>query len=283
MQANEAKKDLKKLSMRFALSLAATALLIVACLTLDIRAASPTVSIDLSAGDAQGSFGILEMLFLLMVLALAPSILIMMTSFTRIVIVLSFLRNALGTQQSPPNQVIIGLSLFLTLFIMTPTINEIGREAYIPYSNGEITSAAAFDNAITPLKRFMLRQTYQKDLSLFLNISGRGDMRLGEEDQTAPADGELSRADGNLEQLTGLGLEVIVPSFVTSELKRAFEMGFLLFIPFLIIDMVVSSTLMSMGMVMLPPSMIALPFKIMMFVLVDGWGLLLGTLARSFR
>lgn len=213
--------------------------------------------------------GTLEVLFLLVILALAPSIVIMMTSFTRIIIVLSFLRNALGTQQSPPNQILIGLSLFLTLFIMMPVLNEINTQAYAPFNAGTITQEVAVQRAIKPLKQFMLKQTQAKDMDLFLSISRPGE-NLEKIDRT------------NLDELSKLGLEIIVPSFITSELKRAFTIGFLLFIPFLIIDMVVSSTLMSMGMVMLPPSMIALPFKIMLFVLVDGWGLLMGALVRGF-
>jgi len=232
--------------------------------------AAPGVSINFNAGeDSQGSFGAIEILFMMVIITMGPTILLMMTSFTRIVIVLSFLRSALGTQQSPPNQIIIGLALFLTLFIMKPVIGEINTTAYKPFRAGEITQEQAIDRAVKPLKNFMLHQTEKKDLQLFLSISN----------QSLPEE----TLEPTNERLQSLGLEVIVPSFITSELKRAFTMGFLLFIPFLIIDMVVSSTLMSMGMVMLPPSMIALPFKIMMFVLVDGWGLLLGTLAKSFN
>lgn len=231
--------------------------------------AAPAVSIDFDAGESsEGSMGVLDILFMMVIISLGPTILLMMTSFTRIVIVLSFLRNALGTQQSPPNQIIIGLALFLSLFIMSPVLGDIKESAYAPYHSGLITQEEALDRAVQPLKTFMLQQTNKKDLQLFVSIS-------------APSDaGETSLSNG---QLQTLGLEVIVPAFITSELKRAFTMGFLLFIPFLIIDMVVSSTLMSMGMVMLPPATIALPFKILIFVLVDGWGLLMGTLARSFN
>lgn len=238
---------------------------------MDITAsAAPQISIDLSSTDSQtGTMGAIDVLFTLVILALIPSILIMMTSFTRIIIVLSFLRNALGTQQSPPNQIIIGLSLALTLFIMAPVTDEINKTAYIPYKEGQITQEAALERASGPLKTFMLKQVHKKDLNLFISISNK----------TAPT--SISGTDS--EELNKLGLDVILPAFITSELKRAFTMGFLLFIPFLIIDLIVSSTLMSMGMVMLPPGMIALPFKIMMFVLVDGWGLLLGTLVKSFR
>ena len=194
----------------------------------------------------------------------------MMTCFTRIIIVLSFLRNALGTQQSPPNQVLVGLALFLTLFIMWPTFTEINETAYQPYRAGELTSQQALDRAETPLKGFMIRQVYANDLNLFLTLSNQ---KTGQ---------EIAMPDTQ-EGLLELDMQVVVPAFITSELKRAFMMGFLIYIPFLIIDMVVSSTLMSMGMVMLPPSMISLPFKIMMFVLVDGWGLVVSTLVTGFH
>lgn len=229
-----------------------------------------SVTVDLGAGTGGAQFGVLEALLVVTLLALAPSILVMMTSFTRIVIVLSFLRNAMGTQQSPPSQVLIGLSLFLTMFIMWPVFTKINEEAYQPYRAGTITQQQALELAQDPLKEFMLRQTYTNDINLFVTISN----------EKTGSDTALST---DPEQLKELGMEIVVPAFVTSELKRAFTMGFLLYIPFLIIDMVVSSTLMSMGMVMLPPSMISLPFKIMVFVLVDGWGLLIGTLVRSFH
>lgn len=262
------KAELRRLKKRLLLSLALTVVLVV-CLSVTAYAASVTV--DLGSGDGtEKSFGVLEALLLVTLLALAPSILIMMTSFTRIIIVLSFLRNALGTQQSPPNQVLVGLALFLTLFIMWPTFTEINETAYQPYREGELTQELALDRAEQSMKEFMVKQIYADDINLFLTISNQ---KTGRE-QMMPADQE-----GLLE----LGMEIIVPSFITSELKRAFTMGFLLFIPFVIIDMVVSSILMSMGMVMLPPSMISLPFKIMMFVLVDGWGLLVGTLVSGFH
>ncbi len=232
--------------------------------------AVPGVSIDFDAGNgSEGAMGVLDILIMMVIITLGPTILLMMTSFTRIVIVLSFLRNALGTQQTPPNQIVIGLALFLSLFIMQPVLGEINETAYAPYRAGQINQQQALDQAAKPLKTFMLQQTGKKDLRLFLSIA----------DQALPAGDETFAND----TLQSLGLEIVVPAFITSELKRAFTMGFLLFIPFLIIDMVVSSTLMSMGMVMLPPATIALPFKIMIFVLVDGWGLLLGTLARSFN
>ncbi len=270
MTRAHATRQLRKQLLLFAASLLCCILIGATLLSLPAKAASPAISIDLTTAEtADGSLGLLEVLFLLLQLALLPSILLMTTSFTRIIIVLSFLRNAMGTQQSPPNQILIGLALALTLFIMSPVISEVNTVAYQPYKEGQITQKEAMDAAVIPIKTFMLRQTHKKDLSLFLSIAH------------PEAQPEISLQ--NQEQLMELGLDVVIPSFITSELKRAFTMGFLLFIPFLIIDMIVASTLMSMGMVMLPPSMIALTFKIMMFVLVDGWSLLLGNLAQSFR
>ena len=265
------RKVLKRNLTRFVISLMLVSVLSIGFFQMSVWAA-PEINIGVN-GDTGGAIGTLEIMFLLMVLAMAPSLMVMMTSFTRIIIVLSFLRNALGTQQSPPNQVLIGLALFLSLFIMTPVIGQINTEAYEPYQAGEITQEVALENAIKPLKVFMLKQTNTKDLNLFLSISNT---------ELIPEDNLEKTSEERLDSLSELGLQVIVPSFITSELKRAFLIGFLLFIPFLIIDMVVSSTLMSMGMVMLPPSMIALPFKLMMFVLVDGWDLLLGTLVKGF-
>jgi len=193
-------------------------------------------------------------------LTFIPSVLLMMTSFTRIVIVLSLLRQALGTIQSPPNQVIIGLSLFLTFFIMAPTFDQIYREAYQPFSEEKITFQEALQRGSIPLKTFMLRQTRESDLSLFMKLSQ-------EPAPKTPQD---------------LSLKVVVPAFVISELKTAFQMGFMVFLPFLIIEMVVASVLMSMGMMMLSPVIISLPFKLMLFVLVDGWNLMVGSIVRSF-
>ncbi len=203
----------------------------------------------------------IEVFFLITLLSLLPSILIMFTSFTRIVIVLSLLRQALGGQQIPPNPVIIGLSLFLTLFVMSPTIDIVMRDAVTPYMKKEITIQEALRKAEPSVKGFMLKQTREKDLALFLKIA--------KEKPPASPD-ELS-------------IRVVVPAFAISELKTAFEMGFLIFLPFLIIDMVVSSILLSMGMMMLPPVMISLPFKLLLFVLVDGWNLVVGSIVRSFQ
>lgn len=264
----EARTELKRQLRILAVHTGVTLALLFSLMCIHAYAAGITVDFTGTA-DGTGAMGTLEILFLFLILAMAPSILLMMTSFTRIVIVLSFLRNALGTQQSPPNQILIGLALFLTLFIMTPVLNEVKTNAYEPYTAGTITQKEAIDKAIIPIKKFMIRQTDPQSLNLFMSISGNTDVRF---DSTTAMD-----------TIMQLGLEVIVPSFITSELTTAFTMGFLIFLPFLIIDMVVSSILMSMGMVMLPPAMIALPFKIMMFVMVDGWSLLMGTLVRGFH
>lgn len=219
-----------------------------------------------------GGVDTLEIVIMLTVIALIPSILIMTTCFTRIIIVLSFLRNALGVQQTPPNQVLIGIALFLSLFIMTPVITQINDTAFEPYQNDVITQEEFFDRAAVPLKEFMVKQTKKDEMNLFIELSRT-------EVVTTDANGqELSQQ----EILMSMPLTAVIPAFVTSELKRAFTIGFLIFIPFLIIDMIVSSVLMSMGMIMLPPVMISLPFKLLLFVLVDGWGLMFKTLAQSF-
>lgn len=202
----------------------------------------------------------LQIVLLLTVLTLAPSILIMMTSFTRIVVVLSFLRNALGLQQMPPNQVLIGLALFLTLYIMAPVGQDINNNAIKPYTEGKITQEEAYQNAIKPLKNFMLKQTRQSDLNLFVSL-----------------------AKIKVNNAEDLPMRVVIPSFIISELKTAFEIGFIIYIPFLIIDIVVASVLMSMGMFMLPPVLISLPFKVLLFILVDGWNLVVKSLILGFR
>ena len=260
---------LKKQLLLFGVSLLVVLLLTLFLLNTTALAA-PGVSIDFIADDTGSSaMGVLDLMFLFVLISLIPSILLMMTSFTRIIIVLSFMRNALGTQQSPPNQVLVGLALFLTLFIMTPTFEEIKTTAYDPYKAGSYTITEATQAAQLPLKRFMLEQTTPKALNLYLSISGSAlpTVQSGE----------------SAESLKRMILFVVVPAFITSELERAFLIGFLLYLPFLIIDIVVSSVLMSMGMVMLPPATISLPFKILLFVLVDGWSLLLGTLVQGFR
>ena len=223
-------------------------------------AASALPGVSLSIGGDGGDADTVKILLMLTVLALVPSILMMMTSFTRIVIVFSFVRNALGLQQTPPNQVLVGLSLFLTLFIMSPVIDQINEEAYLPLQNGQITQEQAMERAEAPLRGFMLEQTKNEDLKLFLGLSK----------QEQP------------DSLDDIPMTTVIPAFITSELKRAFTIGFMIYLPFLIIDMVVASVLMSMGMMMLPPVMISLPFKLMLFVLVDGWGLIVKTLVTSF-
>ncbi len=221
----------------------------------------PTLQVGMEDADSPEQISsALQVLFLLTILTLAPSILVMMTSFSRFVIVLSFLRQAMGTQQTPPTQVLIGLALFLTIFVMNPIFTEVNQKALQPYLNEEISQTEAFDIAQGPIKSFMLRQTREKDLALFLRVSG-------------------SEMPETLEEV---GLHVIVPAFVISELKTAFQIGFLIYIPFLILDMVVASILLSMGMMMLPPVLISLPFKLMLFVMVDGWHLTVGSLVKSF-
>jgi len=202
----------------------------------------------------------IKLMLLLTVLSLAPSILILMTSFARIVIVLSFVRTALATQQMPPNQVIVGLSLFLTFFIMAPTLQEVNESALTPLFDEEITLEEAYERASIPFKQFMSKHTRQKDLELFLSYSGAEQP----------------------ESIEDIPLTLMVPAFALSEIKTAFQIGFMIFIPFLVIDMVVASVLMSMGMMMLPPVMISLPFKILLFVLVDGWYLVMKSLLQSF-
>lgn len=203
----------------------------------------------------------LQLLILLTILTLAPSMLIMMTGFTRILIVLSFIRNALGLQQTPPNHVIIGLALFLTFFIMAPIATEINNEAIQPFLREEISQEIAIQKAIKPVRNFMFKQTRDKDLGLFLNLKGIG----------------------NVENIDEIPTHVLIPAFIISELKTAFQIGFIIYIPFLVIDMVVASTLMAMGMMMLPPVIISLPFKILLFVLVDGWNLIVKSLVIGFN
>ena len=219
----------------------------------------PKIELAVGGGDADW-VGVLRILSLLTVMTMAPAILLTMTSFTRIVIVFSFLRQALGTQQAPPNQVMIALALFLTVFIMQPVWGKVNEEALQPYLAGTINQTVALDRAITPVRTFMFQHTRQKDLGLFVHASN------GQKPNT--------RADVSTFQL--------LPAFVLSELKTAFQMGFMLYVPFLVLDMVVASILMAMGMMMLPPILISLPFKVMLFVLVDGWNLIVSSLVRSF-
>ena len=203
----------------------------------------------------------IQILLLLTIISLAPAILIMMTSFTRIIIILSFLRNALGTQQTPPNQVLVGLALFLSLFIMAPIGTKINNEALQPYLKEQINQEVALQKASAPISEFMLKNTREKDLALFISLSGT---KVSDDQSKLP-------------------LNVIIPAFIISELKTAFQFGFIIYIPFLVIDMVVASTLMSMGMMMLPPVMISLPFKLLLFIMVDGWNLIIQSIVMSFK
>ncbi len=213
-------------------------------------------------GDGEEDFALpIQLLLLLTVLSLAPAIIILMTSFTRLMVVFSILRTALGMQQSPPSQVMVGLALFLTIFIMFPVLETVHDEALEPYIAGEITQQVAFDRAAEPIKQFMLGQTREKDLMLFMDMSQT-------EAYDTPED---------------VPLHVLVPAFVISELRIAFQIGFMIFLPFLIVDLIVASVLMSMGMMMLPPVLISLPFKILLFVLVDGWHLITRSLVTAFH
>ena len=226
-------------------------------------AAADAFPFDLLNGTAnsQETASTVRIILLLTVLSLAPSILIMMTAFTRIIIVLSFVRNAMGTNQMPPNQVLIGLALFLTFFVMSPVATQVYNDAYKPFVEEKIDQQQAYTNAMKPMREFMYKQTGAKDLNMFLELSNTPEPK----------------------ELTDIPTRVLIPAYITSEIKRGFEIGFFIFIPFIIIDMVVASTLMSMGMMMVPPVMISLPFKILLFILVDGWGLTIGTLIKSFH
>jgi flagellar biosynthesis protein FliP len=225
--------------------------------------AFPIPTIKIGVGEAKGPEEVsvlIQILILMTVLSLAPAILMMMTSFTRLVVVFSFLRHALGTNTMPPNQLMVGLSLFLTFFIMTPVWQTIHEKALVPYQEKKISQSQAFEEALKPVRKFMFRQTREKDLALFIQLAKMPRPKNQDEIPTT----------------------VLLPSFMISELKTAFQIGCLLYIPFLIVDMVVSSVLLSMGMMMLPPVMISLPFKALLFVLVDGWYLLVGSLVKSF-
>jgi flagellar biosynthetic protein FliP len=220
----------------------------------------PAVSVTTGPGGAATYSVTLQILLVMTLLTLLPAILLSMTAFTRIVIVLSILRQALGTPTTPPNQVMIGLALFMTFFIMSPVFNQSWTDGVKPYMDGQLAAEPAIERSLKPLRGFMLKQTRDEDLATFARISGQGPF-------ATPDD---------------VPLAVLIPTFITSELKTAFQIGFMVFIPFLIIDLVVASVLMSMGMMMLSPMLVSLPFKIMLFVLVDGWTLLMGTLAESF-
>ena len=247
-------KTLKKCLVAFSLCFA------FAVIMSSFTGRASAAGLDTVASLLEGNSESLQVVLLLTVITLLPTLLIMLTGFTRIIIVLSMVRNAIGLQNMPPNSVLIGLSLFITYFVMTPVIAQIGQEAYTPYTEGEIELEECLDRSMDPLRDFMFKQTYQNDLEFFSGIYGVNDT-------------------GNLKDIPN---SVVIVSFITSELKHAFAIGFFLYIPFIVIDMIVSSTLMSMGMMMLPPAMISMPFKILLFVLVDGWQLTIGTIISSF-
>ena len=251
------------IAKRFRMTLLLLAAVIAGSVAIAAAAPVPLPSLNIGVGTATKPAEVattIQIFLLLTVLSLAPSLLIMTTSFTRIVVVLSFLRTALGTQQAPSNQIILALSLFLTFFIMTPVWQQVNRDAYQPYKAGTLSQEQAFEKAVQPVRKFMLSQTRAKDLGLFVSLSK----------QARPKNAD------DIPTLT------IVPAFMISELRTAFQIGFLIYIPFIVVDMVVASVLMSMGMMMLPPVMISLPFTILLFVLVDGWGLVISSLVKSF-
>lgn len=221
----------------------------------------PSVDINIGTSDTpQETAASIQVILIIAIITLAPSLIILLTSFTRIIISLHFLRAALGTQQMPPNQVIIGLALFLTLFIMSPTLTKINEQAFQPYSKGEMTQQEFFKEAMDPLRDFMFSQVEEKDLVLFTNLSGIESYEYKED----------------------IPNQVLIPSFILGELTKGFKIGFVLYIPFIVIDMVVSSTLMAMGMMMLPPALISAPFKILLFIMVDGWNLVVENIVRTF-
>ncbi|MBU2020783.1 MULTISPECIES: flagellar type III secretion system pore protein FliP [Marinomonas] len=221
----------------------------------------PAVKVVTNADGSQDYTVSLQILFIMTALTLLPAALMMMTAFTRIIVVLAILRQAIGLQQTPSNQIMIGMALFLTLFIMTPTLDRVNEVALQPYLKEEMTSIQAVEAASVPVRDFMLAQTREDDIALFVKLAGK---------------------EGTIQSMDTLPFTILMPAFVTSELKTAFQIGFMIFIPFLIVDMVVASVLMAMGMMMLSPIIISLPFKIMLFVMVDGWSMIMGTLAASF-
>ena len=223
--------------------------------TLDINISSNAGSMKLEST--------LQILIMLTILSLAPSILIMVTSFTRIVVVFHFLRTALGTQTTPPNQVIVGLALFITIAIMSPVFTEVNTKAIKPYTAGKIKQEQAIEKGLSPLREFMLKQTREKDLKLFMDLN--------------------KKSADDIKDYDDIPITIVIPAFIISELRAAFIIGFLIYLPFIVIDMVVASTLMSMGMMMLPPTTISLPFKLLLFVLADGWNLVIGQLVNSFN
>ena len=251
---------MKKFAFTIILCLALVLTLNTVCYAEPIPIGLPQIDINFNDQEGDGFSQSLQIILFLTILALAPAILIMLTSFTRIIVVLAFVRTSLATQQMPPNQVLIGLALFLTFFVMAPTFTQVNDEALQPYMAGEINQSQFFEGAMEPLRGFMFQQTRENDIALFVQLTKM------ERPQT----------------YSDIPNYVLIPAFVISELKTAFQIGFLIFVPFLVIDMVVASSLMSMGMLMLPPMMISLPFKILLFVLVDGWNLVIKSLVLSF-
>ena len=214
--------------------------------------------------DGKASSSAVKILIVLTVLSLAPSIVVLVTSFTRIIVVLHFVRSAIGTQTTPPNQVLVGLALFLTLFIMSPVLIEVNTNAIKPLNEGKITYEQAFDKGMEPIREFMFKQTRKKDIKLFADIA------------------KIDTNEKPVKELKDIPTSVLIPSFIISELRTGFIIGFIIYIPFIVVDMVVSSTLMSMGMMMLPPTVISLPFKVLLFILADGWNLVVGNLVKTF-
>jgi len=253
------KKRLRKRILISSIILTALILLAVTAFAQDLGLPKLTVSMDNEQKPGEVAVSLQIILFITL-LSLAPAFMIMVTSFTRIVVVLSFLRHALGTQQSPPTQILIGLAIFLSLFVMAPVWNQVNTEALQPYRKGEIQQKEAFQNAVEPVREFMFRQTREKDLALFVNLS------------------KLEKPENKNDVPT----HVLIPAFIISEFRIAFQIGFLLYVPFLMLDLIIASVLMSMGMMMLPPIMISLPFKLLLFVLVDGWNLIIGSIVAGF-
>lgn len=248
------------LTVFFLVSLSASGVSASEEVTTTAASSNSNLTIGISAGDGSDLASVLQIVLVLTVIALAPSILIMLTSFTRIIIVLHFTRAALGTQTAPPNQILVGLALFLTFFIMAPVFSTVYSDAIVPLSNNAISTEEAFDIGIEPIRTFMFEQTDTDDIRLFMDIA------------------EITDAESN----DDIPTQVLIPAFIISELRMAFIIGFLIYIPFIIIDMVVASALMSMGMMMLPPTTISLPFKLLLFIMADGWNLIIGNLVKTF-
>lgn len=255
---------LKRKHIRYILFFACLITLIITMSTMTYADNDYSVTLSMPKNDENSVSSTIQILIVLTVLSLAPAIVILLTSFTRIIVVLHFTRSALGTQTTPPNQVLIGLALFLTLFIMSPVFLKVNSEAIKPLNEGKITYEKAFEKGMEPVREFMFEQTRKKDIKLFADIA------------------KIDTKENPVKELKDIPNTVLIPAFVISELRTGFIIGFLIYIPFIVVDMVVSSTLMSMGMMMLPPTVISLPFKILLFILADGWNLLIGNLVKTF-